>query len=64
MGATLSAPIVGMALRINKRIKDYKEFGPDYDPTAAKAETDGSDDVEKGSDEAQKAEPAGASQAG
>ena len=64
LGATLSAPIVGMALRINKRIKDYKEFGPDYDPTAAEAEAGGSDDVEKGSDAAQKAEPAGTSQAG
>lgn len=60
LGATLSAPIVGMALRINQRIKDYKEFGPDYDRAAAEAEAK----AEAAKGDATDAEPSGASQPG
>ena len=60
LGATLSAPIVGMTLRINQRIKDYKEFGPDYDRAAAEAAAE--EEAAKG--DAGEAEPSGASQPG
>ena len=60
LGATLSAPIVGMTLRINQRIKDYKEFGPDYDRAAAEAAAQ--EEAAKG--DAGEAEPSGASQPG
>jgi predicted PurR-regulated permease PerM len=60
LGATLSAPIVGMTLRINQRIKDYKEFGPDYDRAAAEAAAE----EEAAKRDAGEAEPSGASQPG